>query len=86
MWGRQQAIEKEDEEMRHFPRKTKGCYYQHPETCCWLCQVRTIGAVIRLWWSGQRKTAAEFVAGFIGGLTIALALVGLVTVVRALLP
>lgn len=36
--------------MKHFPRETPGCYYQHPESCCWLCSLRIIAAVIALRW------------------------------------
>ena len=72
--------------MKHFPRETPGCYYQRPETCCWVCSVQMIFSLLRLRWELCRSTVAELAAGIIGALLIGLSLVGLGTLLRALVP
>lgn len=34
--------------MKHYPEETNGCYYNRPETACYLCQLRMIGATVRV--------------------------------------
>lgn len=72
--------------MKHFPHRTPGCYYERPQTCCWICLVRMVLALVGLSWQLWRSTVAELASGFIGALLIGLALVGLMTMLRPLMP
>ncbi|RZN39836.1 MAG: SHOCT domain-containing protein [Methanophagales archaeon ANME-1-THS] len=47
-------------EIKHYPKETEGCYYEHLEDCCWLCILRILFTALRLRFKkSERKIAAK---------------------------
>jgi len=47
--------------MIHFPKETKGCYYERLEDCCWLCIVRIVVSLVVLGVKLRAEDAVRFI-------------------------